>query len=123
MLWHIHSLTGNRAAGEAAIARSTAGRDAWATMAELAKDVYRPDISYGGGLTGGHWLDRIPAFDDDIADLRIRLEKPAAPATKVDEAAAARALSAATSKPSRRRSRPNTPRRDSFKRASHWIYP
>ena len=47
VLWRIYTQTGHRAAGEAAIARYTAGRDAWAAMAERAKCVYRPDISYG----------------------------------------------------------------------------
>ena len=48
VLWRIYTQTGHRAAGEAAIARYVAGRDAWAAMAERAKTVYRDDISYGG---------------------------------------------------------------------------
>jgi hypothetical protein len=99
VLWRIHTLTGNRAAGDAAIARYTEGRDAWAAMAERAKGVYRSDISYGGRR--GHWLDRIPAFDADLADLRKRLESPATPARKVDPAAAERALQIATAPPAR----------------------
>ena len=93
VLWRLFTLTGNHAAGEAAIASYSEGRDAWATMAERAKSVYRPDITYGSSQKlRGHWLDRIPAFDADIADLRERLAAPVAPANKIDSAAAQRAL-------------------------------
>jgi hypothetical protein len=102
VLWRIYTLTGGRAAGEAAVARYTAGRNAWAAMAERAKGVYRADITYGSGESlRGHWLDRIPDFDADIADLRKRIATPAAPASGVDPAAAARALKTAGAKPAR----------------------
>jgi hypothetical protein len=102
VLWRIYTLTGNRAAGEAAVARYTAGRNAWAAMAERAKGVYRSDISYGNRESlRGHWLDRIPDFDADIADLRKRIATPAAPASRVDPAAAERALKTADARPVR----------------------
>lgn len=102
VLWRLFTLTGNHAAGEAAIASYSEGRDAWATMAERAKGVYLSDITYGSGRTlRGHWLDRIPAFDADIADLRERLAAPVAPANKIDSAAVQRALKIATTKPAR----------------------
>ena len=103
VLWRLFTLTGNHAAGEAAIASYSEGRDAWAAMAERAKGVYRPDITYGSGRSlRGHWLDRIPAFDADIADLRERLAAPVAPANKIDAAAAQRALQMATAAQTRR---------------------
>ncbi len=101
VLWHIHTLTGDHSAGEKAIESYTAGRDAWATMAERAKTVYRPEITYGDGPTGGHWLDRIPEHDADIADLRERLEKSTGATEKVDQAAVTRALKRATAKVTR----------------------
>lgn len=102
VLWRLFTLTGNQAAGEAAIASYSEGRDAWATMAERAKDVYRPNITYGTGRSlHGHWLDRIPAFDADIADLRERLAAPVVPANKIDSAAGERALKVATAEPAR----------------------
>lgn len=102
VLWRLFTLTANHAAGEAAIASYSESRDAWATMAERAKGVYRPDITYGSGRSlRGHWLDRIPAFDADIADLRERLAAPVAPASKIDAAAAQRALKMATAEPAR----------------------
>jgi len=99
VLWRIFTLTGHRAAGEAAIARYTQGRDAWAAMADRAKGVYVANISYGSRR--GHWLDRLPSFNEDIADLRKRLETPVAPANKIDPAAAERALKIANAKPAR----------------------
>jgi hypothetical protein len=102
VLWCLFTLTGNHVAGEAAIASYSEGRDAWATMAERAKGVYRPNITYGASRSlHGHWLDRIPAFDADIADLRERLAAPVAPATKLDSVAAERALKMATADPPR----------------------
>ena len=101
VLWRIFTITGNRAAGEAAIARYTAGRKAWATMAERASGVYRSNITYGRNTLGGHWLDRIPSFDEDIADLQKRIEMNTPPANIADPAAAERALKIANSKPVR----------------------
>jgi hypothetical protein len=101
VLWHIYSITGNRIAGDAAISRYTEGRNAWATMAERAKDVYLSDITYGGNTLRGHWLDRIPSFDEDITDLNKRLEMPSAPVRNLDPAIVERALKIALNKPVR----------------------
>ncbi len=102
VLWQIYTLTGHRAAADAAIARYVAARDAWAVMAERAKGVYISDITYCNTTPiRGHWLDRIPAFDADIADLKKRIESPVVPAKQVERAAAERALRSANAKPSR----------------------
>jgi hypothetical protein len=102
VLWQIYTLTGHRAAADAAIARYAAARDAWAAMSERAKGVYISDITYCNTTPiRGHWLDRIPAFDADIADLKRRIESPVTPANQVEPAAAARAFRIATAKPSR----------------------
>jgi hypothetical protein len=102
VLWQIYTLTGHRAAADAAIARYVTARDAWAAMAERAKGVYISDITYCNTTPiRGHWLDRIPAFDADIADLKKRIESPVVPAKQVERAAAERALRIANAKPSR----------------------
>jgi hypothetical protein len=102
VLWRLFLLTGNHAAGEAAIASYSAGRDDWALMAERAKHVYFPNITYGNSRSlQGHWLDRIPAFDADIADLRERVSAPVTPANKIDSAVAQRALKMAMAVPAR----------------------
>ena len=101
VLWRIYTQTGHRAAGDAAIASYTAGRDAWAAMAERAKKVYRADISYGGGHTGGHWADRIPDFDADIADLKRSFAAGVRMLAEYDNAAVERAMKLASAKPVR----------------------
>jgi hypothetical protein len=49
-------------------------RQAWASMAEMAKKIYVPDVTYGPNATlRGHWFDRIPGIDGDIEDMEKRL--------------------------------------------------
>lgn len=71
--WQIFNLSGELKAAETAIEIYTKGRDAWAKMAKRAEGVYRKDISYG---PRGHWIDRLPSFDEDIADLQKRMQTP-----------------------------------------------
>ena len=48
----------------------------WAALAARAKDIYQPDITIGEEThLRGHWLDRLAAMDDDIADMAGRLEQ------------------------------------------------
>ena len=43
-------------------------------MAEMAKKIYVPDVTYGPNATlRGHWFDRIPGIDGDIEDMEKRL--------------------------------------------------
>ena len=61
--WH----EGNRTA---AIEAYTAARNAWAELAELARNRYSNDITYGTvAHMRGHWQDRLAAIDADIADM------------------------------------------------------
>jgi len=92
VLWRILTATGHRAAGEAALARYTEARDIWVAMAERARSVYRSNISYGGDRTSGHWSDRVPAFDADIADMREHLAAAGQPTAHFEPAAIERAL-------------------------------
>ena len=101
VLWRIFTLTGSRIAGNAAIVRYTEGRDAWASMAERAKSVYLPDITYGLNTLGGHWLDRVQSFDEDIADMRKRIETQIDTEKKIDPAITGRALKIINGKPAR----------------------
>lgn len=102
VLWRIFTLTGDIKAGEAAVTSYQEGCDAWVVMANRAKGVYQSDISYGNNRAiCGHWLDRVPYFDKDLADLRKRLEAPEATPGKYDPAAAEHALKLASSKPLR----------------------
>ncbi len=95
VLYGIHEKTGSRAALEAALERYRAARELWSGLANRAKGVYLPDITVGElRQLRGHWIDRLPDIDSDIAAVAARLEKKrdaAAPSTQV-KAAIAEAL-------------------------------
>jgi hypothetical protein len=85
----LHALflrSGDQAALAAALKANRAARAAWAELADTAKGVYREDITFGPEyFQRGHWLDRLPAMDADIADMEKLLTQPAmAEATKID---------------------------------------
>jgi hypothetical protein len=60
---------------EQAVQEYRAARNAWAGLAETAKGVYRSDVSFGYEYQlRGHWLDRLPAIDEDIARMQKMLD-------------------------------------------------
>ena len=70
ILYEIFAQTGDRTALEEAIKVYRSARSNWANIANIAKDVYTQDITIGEQtFLRGHWLDRIPAIDEDIADM------------------------------------------------------
>ncbi|MGD0251654.1 MAG: twin-arginine translocation signal domain-containing protein [Verrucomicrobiota bacterium] len=70
VLYAIYEQTGHRPALAAAIKAQHTARDAWAELAETAKDPYVHNVTYGYDyFQHGHWLDRLAALDDDIADM------------------------------------------------------
>ena len=74
-LYEIHERSGDRAALEAALQHYRHAREIWSLFAEEAKSVYVSDITIGPRRDErGNWLDRLPAIDDDIADMAKRLE-------------------------------------------------
>jgi hypothetical protein len=53
-----------------AVSAYRAARDAWAGVVEQTKDVYRPDLTFGDLRSEhGHWADRLPAIEEDLANL------------------------------------------------------
>jgi hypothetical protein len=88
VLFAIHEATGSREALERAITANKAAREAWASLAGGAGGVYRDDITFGPDYyQRGHWRDRLPAMDADIADMEKRLaQMPAASASNVPQA-------------------------------------
>jgi hypothetical protein len=92
VLYAIYDRTGDRAALEEALKAYRNARAVWAQLAERAKGVYLPDVTVGDRPSiRGHWLDRLPAFDDDIGDMAKQLDraKPAgAPPDRVRQAVA-----------------------------------
>jgi hypothetical protein len=83
---------------EEAIKFYRAARTAWAGLAETAKVVYVPDITVGElPWLRGHWLDRLPAIDADIAVLEKRLPS----ATLTNDPRVKAAIAEATGRPRR----------------------
>jgi hypothetical protein len=100
VLFEIYQQSGNAEAGKLALAQYSKARDAWATMATRAGGVYRPDISYGDiPQRRGHWSDRLPAIDTDIAAMQSKLENPPAPAGSAQNVGSA--MEAASGRPKR----------------------
>jgi hypothetical protein len=58
---------------EQALSAYRLARKSWADLAERARGVYLPDVTYGYSRESrGHWLDRLPAIDADIADMQAK---------------------------------------------------
>jgi hypothetical protein len=70
VLYSIYQQSGDRTALEEAIKSYRQARDIWAQFAGDAGRVYTSDITFGPRpYERGHWLDRLPAMDDDIASM------------------------------------------------------
>jgi hypothetical protein len=66
----IYVRSGDRAALQEALAAYRVARSAWSDLAQRARGVYVRDITFGWDKhLRGHWLDRLPAIDQDIADM------------------------------------------------------
>ena len=80
VLYRLYERTGDRGALEQSLKQYRVARDAWAALAERARNVYVADITVGENRQlRGHWLDRLPAIDADIAAVAGKLDqaKPA----------------------------------------------
>jgi len=76
VLWSIFDRTGDPAALDEALKRYNEARELWGILAFVAKPLYVPDVTYGPDpQERGHWLDRLPAIDDDIADMEKRAQQ------------------------------------------------
>lgn len=89
VLYGIFERTGDRAALTEALGAYRRARAAWADLANRGK-VYKPDITVGEHpWLRGHWLDRLPSMDQDIADMTKRLDQPPSGAAPQDRTRAA----------------------------------
>lgn len=71
VLFGIFQQSGDRTSLELSAKTYHRARNLWIEVAELAKDVYKHDITYGDpDYIRGHWLDRLPAIDQDIDFMR-----------------------------------------------------
>jgi len=93
--------SGHQPALTSALKANRAARAAWAELAQAAKGVYRDDITFGPEyFQRGHWLDRLPAMDADIADMeKLLAQPPAADAAKIEPAIIEQAMRAVLVKP------------------------
>ncbi len=74
-LYAVFKQSNSRRALEEAVVLYRQARDHWARMAEEASRVYAADITFGPlPHQRGHWLDRLPAIDADIAVMARALE-------------------------------------------------
>ena len=90
VLFEIYRQTGNAESGKLALAHYQQARDAWAAMAQRAGRVYVSDISYGSvPKRRGHWSDRLPGIDTDLAAMQAQLQSALAPTASVQNASIA----------------------------------
>ena len=74
VLYAISAQSGDRTALDEALKAYRRARVVWAEFATSAKDVYQPDVTVGElTFLRGHWMDRLPAMDADIADMEKKL--------------------------------------------------
>jgi hypothetical protein len=101
VLFEVYRQTRDDAAREQGIAAYRRARTAWATMAERAQRVYRADITFGETpVRRGHWIDRLPAIDKDLAAMEATHLEPAG-ATEVSAERTKAAIRAAMEQPRR----------------------
>jgi hypothetical protein len=97
VLYGIHERSGDRAALEEAIKQYRTAREIWARMAESARAVYAADVTVGElAWLRGHWTDRLPAIDADIAAMEKRRAVEVAPSAETPRAKIAIAEALAT---------------------------
>ncbi len=87
-LFDIYRQTGDPAALDHAIEYYRKARTAWASMAERASKVYRADLTFGDmPVRRGHWKDRLPGIDVDLAAMEKLKSETSAPEKKSDASA------------------------------------
>ncbi|MDR3702831.1 MAG: hypothetical protein P4L56_24510 [Candidatus Sulfopaludibacter sp.] len=75
VLYRIHERTGDKGALEQALQMYSGARAAWVQVAGRTRGVYVSDVTVGElPWLRGHWQDRLAAIDDDIADMKKRLD-------------------------------------------------
>ena len=98
VLFDIYRRTGDRHAHEQSLAAYRKARATWSAMAERARGVYVADLTYGETpVRRGHWMDRLPAIDQDLKALEAaHFDAATQPPDQVS-----RAIAQATGRPSR----------------------
>lgn len=101
VLWSIFLSSGDDRAGEHAIKKYREAREAWPFTAGPSHD-YVSDITFGlEKQLRGHWQDRLPAIDADIAAMEAKLKLPPKAKANVDPEKVAAAIAAVLEPPKR----------------------
>jgi hypothetical protein len=99
VLYAIYERTSDRKALDAALVSYRKAREAWVALADRARPIYAPDLSVSDRWSErGHWSDRLPLIDADIAQLA-QSQLDGAKEPKDATALIAQALSRPTRKP------------------------
>jgi hypothetical protein len=86
VLYAIFEQSGERKALEEALNLYKQARDHWSAVANIAKAIYLPDVTVGERtFLRGHWLDRLPAIDEDISLMAKNLEQLLTKSASIDE--------------------------------------
>jgi hypothetical protein len=76
VLFGIYQQSGDKTALEESVRYYRKARDFWAELSVRSGVVYKPDITIGENpVIRGHWRDRLPAIDEDIAFMVSLLEQ------------------------------------------------
>lgn len=101
VLYELHARTNDRAALEECLRLYRAARAAWAEFAQRAAAEYVADLTVGEQpWLRGHWVDRLPAIDADIAAIEKKLPDAKPSDHPRIRAAVAAALAARPERPS-----------------------
>lgn len=101
VLYAIYEQTGDRTALEKAVIYYRKARTNWSVLASQAGKVYKSDITVGEHpWLRGHWLDRLPAMDEDLNNMVKKFEGSQTSATK-DTGTASKLIQYATGRPQR----------------------
>lgn len=74
--YSFYERTGDRIALEDGVKSYRKARDHWRKIVAATKDVYVENLTFGEEpQKRGHWLDRLPAIEADLADMETLLEK------------------------------------------------
>jgi hypothetical protein len=100
VLFEIFESTGDPEAARLAAEHYQEAREAWVAMAHRASRMYLPNVTYGDiPKRRGHWSDRIPGIDSDLAAMRARVTSGSA--LTASRQATSEAIRAARGHPSR----------------------
>ncbi len=96
----IHEKTKGRGSLEAALSVYRQARDRWSQICELTRNVYLRDVTVGElECLRGHWVDRLPAIDGDLADMQARMANAVAEQTPAEHAAILAAIASPAPRP------------------------